>query len=401
MTPERWTETTLGQVASESKARFVPSVDDVRPYVALEHIEGGSGRLLSERDSASVQSQKTIFRRSDVLFGKLRPYLRKVTLSAMDGVCSTDILAIRAGERVVPEYLLSVLSADSAIAHAVGTSAGTKMPRTSWKAMSKLPVLLPPLPEQKKIAAILGSVDEAIQATQAVIDQTRKVKQGLLAQLLTRGIGHTRFKKTEIGEIPETWEVATIEDLMLRIIDYRGRSPNKTEKGVPLITAKNVREGYLDPIPAEFIAEDDFNAWMTRGIPSTEDVLFTTEAPLGNVAKVPAYKIALAQRILALCPDETRMTRSWLFWTLLAPQTQKRIGLYATGSTVLGIKQSVLRKILMPVAGMREQEQVGVILDEVQKEIGRLEDQLDVLERVKRGLMQDLLTGRVRVKGAA
>jgi type I restriction enzyme S subunit len=71
---------------------------------------------------------------------------------------------------------------------------------------------IPPLVEQKKIAEILGSVDEAIQATQAVIDQTRKVKQGLLQQLLTRGIGHTRFKQTEIGEIPESWEVSTVGD---------------------------------------------------------------------------------------------------------------------------------------------------------------------------------------------
>ena len=81
------------------------------------------------------------------------------------------------------------------------------------------PLLLPPLPEQTKIAAILSSVDEAIAATQSVIDQTRKVKQGLLQDLLTRGIGHTRFKQTEIGEIPEAWEVKRLDSVVkLKII---------------------------------------------------------------------------------------------------------------------------------------------------------------------------------------
>ncbi|MDZ7778956.1 MAG: restriction endonuclease subunit S [Gemmatimonadota bacterium] len=85
-------------------------------------------------------------------------------------------------------------------------------------------LLLPPLPEQRKIAAILSSVDDAIAATRKVIEQTERVKQGLLQTLMTRGIGHTRFKQTEIGEIPEEWEVVTLEDVCeVRTGDLRSR----------------------------------------------------------------------------------------------------------------------------------------------------------------------------------
>ena len=92
--------------------------------------------------------------------------------------------------------------------------------RLTWK--SALP--LPPLPEQKKIAAILSSVDEAIQATEAVIEQTRRVKDGLLQDLLTRGIGHSRFKQTEIGEIPESWEVQLLDTVGSREVAVTHRA---------------------------------------------------------------------------------------------------------------------------------------------------------------------------------
>ena len=123
-------------------------------------------------------------------------------------VCSTKWLA---------QYLASPVGRGALSACATGTSGSMK--NISKPKFKEIRLLLPPLPEQTKIAAILSSVDEAIAATQSVIDQTRKVKQGLLQDLLTRGIGHTRFKQTEIGEIPEAWEVKRLDSVVkLKII---------------------------------------------------------------------------------------------------------------------------------------------------------------------------------------
>lgn len=91
-------------------------------------------------------------------------------------------------------------------------TASTTVKHLSTKDVKNIKILLPPLPEQKKIASILSSVDEAIVKTKAIIDQTKKLKKGMMQELLTRGIGHTKFKQTEIGEIPESWEVSTIGD---------------------------------------------------------------------------------------------------------------------------------------------------------------------------------------------
>lgn len=124
-----------------------------------------------------------------------------------------------------------------------------------------------------------------------------------------------KFKNTPLGRIPTDWEVCPIEEKLERIIDYRGITPEKTTSGIPLITAKNVRKGYLDP-PREYIDEKDYDLWMTRGIPTVGDVLFTTEAPLGNVARVPSYKMALAQRLLTLCVNSQELDAGYLFWLL-------------------------------------------------------------------------------------
>ncbi|MGC6515455.1 MAG: restriction endonuclease subunit S, partial [Myxococcota bacterium] len=163
--------------------------------------------------------------------------------------------------RVVPDqrqadskffyYLIAGGSVQDAITESVEGSTGLK--NISLTMLRQQRLLLPPLPEQRKIAAILSSLDEAIAATEAVIAQTRRVKEGLLQDLLTRGIGrggrpHTRFKQTEIGEIPESWEVRKLLELCSRVgvgIASSATHAYRSE-GIPLVRNQNIKRGYLD-----------------------------------------------------------------------------------------------------------------------------------------------------------
>ena len=142
----------------------------------------------------------------------------------------------------------------------------------------KLAFIFPPLHQQQKIAKILTTIDNLIEQTQALIDKYTAIKQGMMADLFTRGIdligtpetnpnhGQLRlsfeaapelYKETELGWVPREWEVGTINDYLSQLIDYRGKTPIKTSEGIPLITAKNVRMGYVDPLPMEYIAFDN------------------------------------------------------------------------------------------------------------------------------------------------
>jgi type I restriction enzyme M protein len=163
------------------------------------------------------------------------------------------------------------------------------------------------------------------------------------------------------------YEIVKLEDVC-DFIDYRGKTPTKTESGIRLITAKNVRKGHLSLEPLEYIAEADYESWMTRGIPSKGDVLITTEAPLGNVAQIDTdEKIALAQRIITLIPKSDNLDKAFLKNALLSDQVQFELNGFATGSTVLGIKSSSLKDISIPLPPLEIQQQIVAEIEGYQK----------------------------------
>jgi type I restriction enzyme S subunit len=160
------------------------------------------------------------------------------------------------------------------------------------------------------------------------------------------------------------WEECNLEDY-IKLIDYRGRTPVKTETGVRLITAKNVKLGFLQLEPQEFINPDNYESWMTRGIPNYGDVIFTTEAPLANVAQIDSNeKLAFAQRIIVMQPHPRKIDQSFLKYLLLSPDVRKDILSNGTGATVQGIKSSLLKKIKISFPSLTEQQRIVTILDE-------------------------------------
>lgn len=164
-------------------------------------------------------------------------------------------------------------------------------------------------------------------------------------------------------ELPENWIWVRLGEIS-NFIDYRGKTPKKTETGVKLITAKNVKKGIISEEPKEFINESEYASWMTRGIPKKGDILFTTEAPLGNVAQIELDDIfALAQRIIAIQPYKGVDGR-YLKYVLMSPTIQEMIFNKATGTTVLGIKSSRLKEVLIPLPPANNQLR---IVDEIEK----------------------------------
>lgn len=174
--------------------------------------------------------------------------------------------------------------------------------------------------------------------------------------------------------MPSDWTTYPLEECMSAIIDYRGKSPNKTASGVPLITAKIVKGGRIEE-PSEFIAEEEYDAWMRRGMPQKGDVVFTTEAPLGEVAQLDGRRIALAQRIIALRGKSGVLDNTFLKFLMQSFVVQEELKARSTGTTVLGIKQSELRKVQLPLPPYEDQVRIGDIL-------GALDDKIELNRRM-------------------
>ncbi len=158
----------------------------------------------------------------------------------------------------------------------------------------------------------------------------------------------------------------------VQFVDYRGKTPPKVELGIRLITAKNVKMGYIQREPLEFIDPAVYDTWMTRGYPRRGDVLFTTEAPLGNVAQLDTDEtVVIGQRLITMKVNPETVDSAFLKYALLSPQMQEQIRLRATGATVSGIKASLLRKVPFSYPSLAEQKRIVAILDEAFEGLAR------------------------------
>jgi len=206
------------------------------------------------------------------------------------------------------------------------------------------------------------------------------------------------YKQTKVGVIPDDWDVAQIKDVT-DYVDYRGKTPKKVESGVLLVTARNIKQGYLDyDTSREYIAEDDYSNVMSRGMPKIGDVLLTTEAPLGNIAQIDNENIALAQRVIKFRAKDN-FDNTYLKYHFLSERFQSYLYRLAIGTTVLGIQGKQLHKMLIPLPPLPEQQKIAKILTTWDSAISKQEELIKAKEELKKGLMQKLLSGEVRFGG--
>jgi type I restriction enzyme S subunit len=249
-------------------------------------------------------------------------------------------------------------------------------------AYKAIKISFPSLAEQQRLVGILNEAFDGIANAKENAKENRENARAIFES-------HLQSVFTHRGKV---WTETTIGQ-HIRFIDYRGRTPEKTESGLRLITAKNVKMGYLQETPMEFVAPDSYDGWMTRGIPQLGDVLFTTEAPLANVAQLDTdEKVVFAQRIIIMQPDNSKLARTFLKYLLLSQPVQQRINAKGTGATVKGIKASLLRTVQISFPkSLAEQEQIVAKLDALHEETQRLESiyeqKLAALEALKRSLL--------------
>ncbi|MBR4650320.1 MAG: restriction endonuclease subunit S, partial [Prevotella sp.] len=176
------------------------------------------------------------------------------------------------------------------------------------------------------------------------------------------------------------WQQYRLIDVLDALIDYRGKTPKKTSFGVPLITAKIIKNGRIYP-PTEYISFSDYDSWMVRGFPKIGDVVLTTEAPLGEVAQLDNATIALAQRVVTLRGKSGVLDNAYLKYYFLSNVGKQRLKARETGTTVTGIKQSELKEVIVDVPPYDTQQKIASILSS-------LDDKIEVNRKINENLEQ-------------
>lgn len=270
----------------------------------------------------------------------------------------------------------------------IAAGAGATVQGITLPFIKSLPFPAASVEEQNRIVAVL---DQAF----ATLDRARANAEGNLADVdsLQLSVMEGQFADRE------SWSKEPL-GTRVRFIDYRGRTPEKTESGVPLLTAKNVRMGYIKAEPREFIAKKAYASWMTRGIPKQGDVLFTTEAPLANVAQIETDEpVALAQRLITMQPLGGRIDSSFLKWSLMSPQMQADIKGKGTGATVTGIKAKLLKAIPLHVPDLRQQQQIAEACETVFLACGKMRSEIEAkladITALRQSLLQAAFSGQL------
>jgi type I restriction enzyme S subunit len=278
-------------------------------------------------------------------------------------------------------------------------TSGSAQPQLTIGTIKGLEIPLPPLPEQHKIAQILTSVDEVIEKTQAQIDKLKDLQTGMMQELLTKGIGHTEFKDSPVGRIPVEWDVLPLDDIIDRVIDCEHKTAPYVDKSEFLvIRTSNVRNGELVLDGMKYTTESGFKEWTKRMIPVVGDVLFTREAPAGESCMVPeGLKVCMGQRMVLLRPKKESVDSDFFSFYLSSEFAVLAIYERSIGTTVSRINIEDIKRIPCVLPSIKEQQYIAKAIQSCQSSISSKESKLNGLVATKKALMQDLLTGKVRV----
>lgn len=256
---------------------------------------------------------------------------------------------------------------------------------------------LPPLPEQRKIAEILETVDNAIEKTEKIIEKYKRIKQGLMQDLLTKGIdekGNIRsekthkFKDSPLGRIPEEWEVVRLGEVGEIIM---GQSPasalvNQEGNGIPFLQG-SAEFGAKYPLPKNWIVKP-------LKLAPRNSILISVRAPVGDLNI--ADNVYCIGRGLAAIKVNNSKANNFFIWFVLHLFSGRLVKI-SQGSTFEAIGHNELNNFLIPLPPLSEQKRIAEILSQIDQAIEKEEKYKQKLERLKKGLMEDLLTGKVRV----
>ena len=411
--PESWMWVRFGDISTYNYRKEKVSANQITEdmwSLDLEDIEKESGKIVNicKASERKISGDKVRFYKGQILYSKLRPYLKKILVAPDDGICSSEMVPFNLYGNIDTQYAVYFLKSPHVDFIINSVTYGVKMPRVGTDTMVELPFPLPPLAEQKRIVAkieeLLPYIDRYGQAWSKLQQFNSRFPEDMKKSLLQYAIQgklveqrpeegtaeelYQKIKKHHVGlksckdeldfsamdfEIPATWKIVELNQLY-NFIDYRGKTPIKSAEGVFLITASNIRQGYMDYTRKEYISFEEYDTRKSRGITQKGDLLFTTEAPMGNAAICDLEECSCGQRIITFQEYEKNTAIPELFmYFILSPQFQKQLLDNCTGTTAKGIKADKLKHLIIPLPPLAEQKRI----------VEKLEHLLPLCERLK------------------
>ncbi len=327
----------LGEIVEIPRDAVAPdAIASGTTYVGLENITG-DGEFSSVRtvEAGDLASTKFLFSSRHILYGKLRPYLRKIARPDFDGICSTDILPILPGRRVDRDYLCHFLRLDTSVSFAESRSVGVNLPRISPGVLTTLQVPLPPLEEQRRIAAILDKAEALRQKRRLALQKLDSLTQSFFIEIF--------------GDLRNN-PAYQLQEICSEINDCPHSTPIWTEKGVRCLRTTNLGKGEWIWNDERFVSEETYLSRSSRGHLNVGDIILSREGTVGIAAIVTnEMRACMGQRLVQVRPNRYFVTAEYLLAYLLRVLDPLRIGHVMVGSTAQHLNVKELRNLSIPV----------------------------------------------------
>ena len=290
-------------------------------------------------------------------------------------------------------YLKNYFESDFFVQQYFGIMSQSTRNQVPITTQRKLNIAVPNIQEQTKIASFLSAVDEKISQLTQKHQLLSQYKQGMMQKLFSQQV---RFKADDGSEFGE-WEKTKFLDLMVDLWDYRGKTPKKLgmdwgDGEIQSLSALNIKKGFIDfDADCHLGSEKLYKTWMNKGDLEKDDIIFTMEAPLGNVALIPDdRKYILSQRVVCFKTNKKMVDNKFIFQLILSDQFQSRIEELATGTTAKGINQKSMQKIEVALPPKDEQTKIANFLSVIEQKIEVVAQQIEQAKTWKKGLLQQM-----------
>jgi type I restriction enzyme S subunit len=336
---------------------------------ATIHLDEGSIALLEDHELGLISPMYTVFRTDETICNRFLIYLLK-------------------SQQYIKKY------------HALGQGSIDRRMAIPFAVLSEIEIPILPFNQQQKIAEILTSVDEVIENTQSQINKLEDLKKATMNELLTKGIGHTEFKETEIGRIPKSWSAKKLSSVCLIIKDGTHFSPKSKEGPFKYITSKNIKNGELDLRDVSYISAEEHREIYKKCPVKEGDILLTKDgANTGNLAiNNLKEQFSLLSSVAIIRPQEQLLLNTFLYESLHSLSSSKQIYDMISGNAITRLTLEKINELIVPIPPLEEQKKISSSLLSLTYLMKATEKKVHAYRHLRNSLMQDLLTGKVRVR---
>jgi type I restriction enzyme, S subunit len=378
------------------------------PMITGKHVTE-NGIVLDDVDFITKKSNK-LLETTRIWSGDLvtmrvgNPGRTSVVKNEHDGINCASVIITRKSKKIVSQFLAYLSNSELVSKQIMMHQAGGVQQVVNVGSWQEFIIPFPSLLEQQKITSILSNVDELISSYEDTIKSTIKLKKGLMQKLLTKGIEHKKFKKVKwyFGNeirIPEEWNTCALNEICVKITDGEHLKPKYTKKGVPFLTAKNIQNDGINFVEINFISEEDAIRSRNRCNPEFNDVLIVSRgATIGRTCLIDSHEeFCLLGSVLLIKPGN-KLVPKFLLHILKSYMIKTRIIGISNSTAQDAIYLRDIQKISIPVPTLIEQENIASILSKIDAKVSDLISDKILLEKLKKGLIQKLLTGQIRVR---